>query len=388
MTGEQFKNKLRFQRDYIANRLFVKKDQVLICEPSHLETNCIEVANYVSKHYEMRVAVGIPKNLIVYAKKLLSPGVEIVDQDSRRFKFLYYTSKYIFTTRWRFPRFYSNKQVVLNLWHGVPLKKIGLMMKDSGMFADYTLATSEMTKKIFAQAFGVAIDTVIIAGYPRNDLLLRAQADRVSIKRRLEGNLPAFNKIMIWLPTFRVDTTQNDKENGLPADNPFQIHGFDSDAFNKQLARHNVLCIVKPHPHDYHRSLVKTYSNIRVINDEWMLKQGITLYHLTACTDILISDLSSIILDYLLLDQPVICFSTDVDEYKKNRGFVFDDIENWLPSMLLRNQAEFTIYLEGILSTGIDPWEKQRKALKSAFFKFHDANSTKRLLEHVFNARK
>jgi CDP-glycerol glycerophosphotransferase (TagB/SpsB family) len=85
------------------------------------------------------------------------------------------------------------------------------------------------------------------------------------------------------------------------------------------------------------------------------------------------------------LDQPVLCFSTDFDEYKADRGFMYDDLENWLPSKLLRNQDEFTLYLEGILKTGVDPWELKRKEMKNAFFTYHDADSTKRLLEHVFS---
>lgn len=384
---QELKRKIRFKTDYFANHLFKKTNRILICEPSHLETNCIEVANYVAGHYNIPIAYGMRKGLIGYAKKMLAPGVEIVDHDSLRFRFLYFTSKYIFTAHWRFPRFYTSNQTILNIWHGIPLKRIGLMVKATGIPADLTLATSETTKKIFAKSFGVPDESIIVAGYPRNDVLLRAKKDKVAIKNKLEGNLAAFDKILIWLPTFRTHLEVN-LTNGKPVENPFQIDGFDIEAFDRLLVRHNVLCIVKPHPYDYQRSISESHSNIRVINDDWMMRQGITLYHLTACSDIMVSDLSSIILDYLLLDQPVICFSTDVDEYKKSRGFVFDDIENWLPGKLLRNQEEFMDYLGGILRTGIDPWEEKRKKLKSAFFKYHDANSTKRLLEQVFDVGK
>jgi CDP-glycerol glycerophosphotransferase (TagB/SpsB family) len=375
--------KLRFYTNYFANHLFKKTNRVLICEPSHLETNNIEVANYIAEHYDMPVAYGLPKDLITSARRILSTNVELVDVNSRRFKFLYYTSKYIFTAHWIFPRFYTSKQTVLNIWHGIPLKRIGLMVKDAGMFANFTLATSELTKKIFANSFGVPPESVIVAGYPRNDVLLRAKKERVAIKSRLEGRLASFDKIILWLPTFRTHIAGN-LVDGIPVENPFQIEGFDTDAFDAFLGEHNALCIVKSHPYDYQRSIGKSYANLRVISDEWMLRQGITLYHLAACSDIMVSDVSSIILDYLLIDQPVICFSTDFDEYKKQRGFVFDDIENWLPGKMMRSQDEFTTYLDGILKTGVDPCEARRKELKSAYFKYHDANSTKRLLEHVF----
>jgi CDP-glycerol glycerophosphotransferase (TagB/SpsB family) len=357
----------------------------MICVPSSLETNCIEIANFIVANYDMPVALGLPKKSMMYAKMMVSPEVEVLDHDSMRFKLIYFKSKYIVAAFAKFPRFYTNGQRFLHIGHGVPLKKIGLMRGARGIPADFTLATSELTKKTFVAAFGVSPESIVISGYPRNDLLLRVSAEKHSLKQRLQGNLADFDKIIIWLPTFRTDTKGGHGVNGRAVDNAFQIEGFDVEKFNDLLLKYNVCCIVKPHPLDLKRSDDHAHSNIRIINDEWIFKHGITLYHLTACSDILVSDISSIILDYLLLDQPVLCFSTDFDEYKADRGFMYDDLENWLPSKLLRNQDEFTLYLEGILKTGVDPWELKRKEMKNAFFTYHDADSTKRLLEHVFS---
>jgi CDP-glycerol glycerophosphotransferase (TagB/SpsB family) len=383
---EKVRKKLTFYTYYLANHLFKKSNRVVIYEPSNIEANCIEVANFVVANYKMPVAMGFPKHLINYAKMMLPPEVEVLDKFSMRFKLLYFKSKYIFVAYAKFPKFFTKNQRVLNIGHGVPLKKIGLMRGASGTPADFTLATSELTKKTFVAAFGVSPESVVISGYPRNDLLIRERNDKAALKRRLEGNLGEFNKIIIWLPTFRTDTKGGHGINGLAVDNAFQIEAFDVGAFNELLVKYNTCCIVKPHPLDVKRTDDHAHSNIRIISDDWLFKQGITLYHLTACSDIMVSDISSIILDYLLLDQPVLCFSTDFDEYKADRGFIFDDLENWLPGKLLRNQEEFTNYLEGILKTGVDPWEVKRKELKNAFFTYHDAGSTKRLLEHVFNA--
>ena len=143
---------------------------------------------------------------------------------------------------------------------------------------------------------------------------------------------------------------------------------------------------MKPHPLDVQRADDQAHSNVMVINDQWLWKQGLTLYHLTACTDVMVSDISSIMVDYMLLDKPVVCFSTDFDDYGDSRGFYFEDIENWLPSKLVRKEAEFLSYLENILQTGIDPWEKQRMHLKDAFFSYHDDKSSQRILDVVFSS--
>jgi CDP-glycerol glycerophosphotransferase (TagB/SpsB family) len=384
--GEKLNKKLTFYSNYAANHLFKKSNRVLICEPSNIEANCIEVANFIVGNYKMPVALGLPAELMEYARMMVSPKVEVLDKNSMRFKLLYFTSKYIITAYGAFPRFFTKNQRVLNIWHGLPLKKIGMMRGVRGVPAHFTLATSELTKKTFVAAFGVSPESVIISGYPRNDILLRERIGKVALKNRLQGNLAGFDKIIIWLPTFRTDTVTAHGINGVPVDNAFQIEGFDVSAFNDLLLKYNVCCIVKPHPLDVKRGDDHGQSNLRIISDEWLFKQGITLYHLTACSDILVSDISSIILDYLVLDQPVLCFSTDFEEYKAGRGYIYDDLENWLPGKLLRSQNEFSQYLEGILSSGIDPWEAKRKELKDVFFAYQGGDSTKRLLEQVFSS--
>jgi hypothetical protein len=383
MDKDRLKTKLRIYSHYLANHFFRKRNRVMVCVPANLEANCIELVNFIAANYKMPVALGLPPSATKYAKMMVLPNVEVLDHYSIRFKLLYFKSKYIFAAYPKFPRFYTKQQRFTNMGHGVPLKKVGLTRGARGIPADFTLATSELTKKAFVAACGVSPDSVIIAGYPRNDLLMRARADQAALKRRLEGNLDKFDKIIIWLPTFRTDTRGGHGVNGLAVDNAFQVEGFDVAAFNALLVKYNVCCIVKPHPLDVKRTDDHANSNICIINEEWMFKQGITLYHLTACSDILVSDISSIILDYLLLDQPILCFSTDFDEYKADRGYMFDDLENWLPGKLLRNQDEFTQYLEGILKTGLDPWEEKRKEMKKAFFAYHDAGSSRRMLEEV-----
>lgn len=378
--------KILFRLNYATNTLFQKKDHVLICEPWVIESNCVEVANYIAQNYKFPVYYALPTRLVEHASKLVVPGVEIVNDRSLKFRYLFLTSKYIFAAHWKFPKYYTNKQVIINLWHGVGHKKIAILRGKKGIFANFTVATSKLTQKAFTESFGVPQDSVLITGYPRNDIMVRARAKKEALKRKLKGNLAAYDKIIFWLPTRRKDQVGANTVDGVPVDNQFQVENFDVLAFNEFLRKHNVLCIVKPHPFDFREDEDANYSNVLTINDHWIWDQGITLYDLTACTDIMVSDVSSIIVDFMLLDQPVICFSTDIEEYKENRGFYFEDIENWLPSKLVQSQAEFMEYLNGILTTGVDPWEAERLRLKREFFEYNDGNSTQRLLKTVFSA--
>jgi CDP-glycerol glycerophosphotransferase (TagB/SpsB family) len=382
----QILKKIIFDVQHTVNTGLWKSNQVLICEPWNIESNCVEVANYIAGHYSFPVYYAVPKRLLVHAQNLVSKDVKVIEVDTLYFKYLFLTSRYIFAAHWKFPKYYTKDQVIVNLWHGVGHKKIALLRGKPGLFANYTVATSTLTQKAFTESFGNPMNTVIISGYPRNDMMLRAFADRDKLKGQIDGNLKRYAKILVWLPTFRTDTVASHGSDGVAIDNPFQIADFDIGRFNDLLVKHNVLCVVKPHPLDTKRSDDHSHSHILVVDDEWLWKQKITLYHLVACTDIVVSDVSSIIVDYLLLDKPVICFSTDFDEYEESRGFYFDDMENWLPSKLIRTEPEFLSYLNNLLLTGVDPWQKQRLKLKDAFFTHHDAQSSKRLLEVVFSS--
>jgi CDP-glycerol glycerophosphotransferase (TagB/SpsB family) len=379
------KKKIRFRLSLMVNACTPKLNRVIIWEPWNLENNCIAVANYMQAQHKFPVIYVVPQKLVAHAKNLLAPGIKVIAIESAASRYFFCTSKYIFTAHWLFPRFYTSKQVVVNLWHGIAFKRICMMSGKKGVPAHITLATSELTKKMFMEAFGVPLESVFIAGYPRNDILLRAKADKVNLKKSLAGELGSYNKVMIWLPTRRKDQVANHPVDGIPVDNAFQVVNFDIARFNEILKAHNALCIVKPHPFDYRKDEGEKYSHILTIDDEWIWKQGITLYHLAACSDMMVSDVSSIIADYLLLDQPVICFSTDFSEYEKTRGFYFEDIERWLPSRMARNQDEFFEDVEQLLTTGHDTWEQKRLALKAAFFTYHDANSAQRLVDHVFS---
>jgi|GEM_PF-985634 len=369
----------------LFNKSLPKINRVVIYEHLMIESNAVEVANYISQQYKIPVYYIVSKKMKPYARDILAPGIRTLDRHGLYSVIMLMLCKYVFITHGPFFKNTPKSQLLINLWHGVGHKRIRKLRGGDGIPADITVATSKLTKDMFSKAFGVPSESVFVSGYPRNDILLRAKQDKVKLKSRIKGNLNAYKKILIWMPTYRSDSLLGLPTDGIAIDNPFQIENFDSDSFNKMLKDNDALCIVKPHPYSPKSSDISNLSNLLIIDDEWICSQGITLYHLVACTDILISDVSSIILDYLLLDQPVICFSSDFEAYKKSRGFYFDDVEKLLPSRLVQNKEDFIELLSVILTTGIDPYEEKRQEVRDIFFTYKDANSTQRLLDLVFN---
>ncbi len=76
--------------------------------------------------------------------------------------------------------------------------------------------------------------------------------------------------------------------------------------------------------------------------------------------------------------------SSDFEKYKQDRGFVFDNLEEWMPTKILKTQEEFFEHLEPILETGKDNFKDKRKQLREKFFTHQDDQSAKRLAEFLF----
>jgi CDP-glycerol glycerophosphotransferase (TagB/SpsB family) len=367
------------------NKLLPKFNRILIADNKKLACNAVELANYISDQYKIPIYFAVSNGYKLHAKKLLSPNIRLVTYSGSLFKFIALTCKYMFSTH-GFHYGSSKKQMLINVWHGAGHKRIRLSRGtgESGIPADMTVATSELSKKMFSEFFGIPIESVFISGYPRNDLMLRAKQDKCSIKTKMNPPLNDYNKILFWMPTFRRSSaTSWPTDERLSADETFHIPDFNVDRFNGILKKHNALCLVKPHYRYLLNDEPARPSNVKSIDDKWIHKQGITLYHLLACTDALITDYSSVMIDYTLLEQPIFCLAVDLEEFKKTQGLYFDDYENWVPTKLLQNQADFFDTLEKFLSTGKDPHEVKRKKIRDLYFKYQDAKSARRIAEYV-----
>lgn len=368
------------------NKLLPKYNHIIVQGFPDGESSAVEVANNLSSYYNYPVYFAISKSISnAQVSRVLNKEVKILKGKSIRFSVLYLTAKYLFFTHGSRLLSFSKRQTAVNIWHGILYKNVGILNNKSGIPADITVGTSTMTRKMFSRAFGVAESSVLISGYPRNDILLRSKTDKNSIKQKIGEKLDSFKKIIIWLPTYRKSVIGEIRVDGTEVNNPFYIEGFDVNRFNQLLKEYNTLCIVKPHPMAPRFDNISDLENLKFIDDEWILDKGITLYHLVGCTDMLISDVSSIIIDYMLMDQPIVCVSTDFEEYKKTRGFYFNDIENWIPTKVIKNQNEFIEYLDYLLLNEEDPYEDKREALKHEFFESPFNNSTKKLLDQIFN---
>lgn len=78
---------------------------------------------------------------------------------------------------------------------------------------------------------------------------------------------------------------------------------------------------------------VRDGSDYPVVNDLLMV------------ADYLISDYSSIIMDYCILGRPIVCFGYDFEEYNKARGGFYFDLDKEIPSGICHTEDEVLSYI-------------------------------------------
>ena len=127
-----------------------------------------------------------------------------------------------------------------------------------------------------------------------------------------------------------------------------------------------IFLIIKKHPLQSGWSLNEgAYTNIRYVTEEMLQKSGIQLYELVGLMDGLISDYSSIAVDYMLLDRPLGYVLTDLESYRSTRGFVFEHPEEYMPGEKIYNLEDLKDYFSHI-AVGEDPFKEERRRLLPA----------------------
>ncbi|MBR6692007.1 MAG: CDP-glycerol glycerophosphotransferase family protein [Bacteroidaceae bacterium] len=229
----------------------------------------------------------------------------------------------------------SSKDKVVNLWHGMPLKVIGLMDTNGGgtdpTRADYLIATSPFFQEIMSKSFaGIDTSHVLLTGQPRNDLLFSPTP--------FFGNrgidTTAYRSIGIWLPTYRQSIVGDIRNDGVYNGNGISFLKMeDLERLNTHLCNEQRLLIIKLHPMD---ALQKVhfghFSNILVIKQDGFTEQ---LYPLLGACDYLLTDYSSVWIDYSILKRPIGFVMDDIAQYRKSRGLTIENIEEKLPGNII-----------------------------------------------------
>ena len=251
------------------------------------------------------------------------------------------------------------KRLIINLWHGVPLKKIALLdpnLKKAAriyfkkIFSEnYTciLTTSHELIPLMARSFAVSEDKIKVWGQPRNDGLFQKNDCR-EILGQLFPDLPEYTKTVLYAPTFR--------DYGQVQLFPFKA--FDQEQLEAFLDEKNMLLFIRTHVAEQGSAAPYLGKRIRFLGNE----QAEDVTGILNIFDCLITDYSSIYIDYLLTDKPMIFLPYDRQQYLDGRGMNFD-YDDVTPGP---KPETFNDFLDA-LSPKEDFWKSERTRVNRLF---------------------
>ena len=263
---------------------------------------------------------------------------------------------------------YLGNATLINLWHGIPLKKImwddtitrkndgddslkakvGRLMRRLPDRNTYVFSTSPAFTKIYQSAFRVDRSRIIEIGQVRNDCFFDG-----SLTKKSYSDIP-YKYLISYLPTHRNEGKTKLEDNEL----------FDLQELESFCKKNDALFLIKKHY--YHKNEFTDLSLYPHIIDV-TTDNNIDTQQLMFDTDILITDYSSCYIDYLLLDRPIVFYCFDYDKYLATDREMYFSYDAVTPGVHARTFNELISGIDQALS-GNEKYKNKQKNIKNFFY--------------------
>lgn len=287
---------------------------------------------------------------------------------------------------------------VVQLWHGIPLKRIGLdspattqvpavpgapllrrligiLYRRAARRIRVLPAASHRSRGRLESAFALGDGRVVVTGEPRVDVLSAGEPDErrataAAILTRAVGDIPDTTRTILYAPTWRdgaIDPAVPGAEQWIE--------------IIRLLEQRDAVLLVRSHPLG-EGGYAPPLPSRRVRMLSASIVSDVT--PVLPAVDVLITDYSSLAYDVGLLRMPVLYLAPDADEYARTRGFYgrFRDVagddaaEGW--GDLLPQLSEL------LGDDGVSAARSQRSATLSAeMHAFRDGRNTRRVYETI-----
>ena len=280
----------------------------------------------------------------------------------------------------------SGNATLINLWHGIPLKKIEFDIEKGPLkkifnsnisffykffkpylfiYPNYVISTSPKTSGIFSSALKVKQSNCLDFGYPRVDVLYNNNLTYFNkLELRLYSKIYNYKKkekkeIIFYMPTWRSNNKDFLKDS-IP----------NYDKLNDVLLKKNVILFIKLHPNSI--SKFSELSNIKFIDSK------IDIYSILNLSDYLITDYSSIYFDYLHLNKEIIFYPFDIKNYMNKDRDLYYSYEDVTPGIKAYN---FNELLEVISDLHNLEFKQELKKIKNKFWQYNDGKASERIVK-------
>ncbi len=348
-----------------AKRAPLEENKILMFTTSRgkLGGNLIAIKNYIENN-------NIPCQVTAFT------SVDMPDDKAVAYEMA--TSKFILVDDFE-PIVYVLKlrenQHLVQVWHAMgAFKKFGYSRKsaekNSLTHKNYTeaIVSSPEISAVYAQAFGIDESRIKPVGVPRTDMLFDEDYKAKTIARLYEKE-PRLKdkKICLFAPTFRGSNVHD-----AYYPNDF-LH---IEKLLNELGD-DWAVIVKYHPFiknppeipESVKNSVFDFGDEREINDILFI------------TDVLVTDYSSVIFENAILNNPLVLYAPDLEEYDGERGFYFE-YNAYSCGQIVKRESDLAAAIRNAGSNN-----EKMEEFRKRFVSLCDGNSCRRFAEEILKAK-
>ncbi len=271
---------------------------------------------------------------------------------------------------------FKKNAVITQLWHAEGIfKRFGLHINQPEQIRNleiegnkklsFVVCSSDKIVDIYAEAFGISKYKVLPLGAPRVDYFFqeineeRLRADFDKLYPECKGK-----RLVLYAPTFRDNRV----------DDARLLDSIDIKAFNDRFGDTSRL-LIRLHPQVHNSTTdisgatdVSDFSNPNIL--------------MRLC-DIMITDYSSICMDFALLEKPIYFYAFDLEKYTSDRAF-YEEYETYVPGPVAR---DFQTLMNLINNNVSQTYSKRLYDFKSFNFGTPDGNSASRVVDRIIYNR-
>lgn len=313
---------------------------------------------------------GLPASARITARTLSAAGIRLIRAGSREHHAALARSRYVVTNAFLPTWFRAREdQTVVQTWHGTPVKHIG---NDQSHMArdphppvwyrqaaevrgwDLLLSQSPWATQVLRGAFGYQGE-VLESGLPRNDALTAPSAERAARTAELRSRLGIApgRRVVLYAPTWRDYDRKNASVRLVP-DGSYDL-------------------LVRAHP-------MQAIPNVRAGALDVTTYPDINDLFLIA--DVLVTDYSSAIFDFLATGKPILLFGYDLDKYTARRG-LYLDLRTESPGPLLTSATDVAEALREIDSVSAEHAQRY-ETFRTTYAPRDDGKAAARVVDHLF----
>ena len=234
---------------------------------------------------------------------------------------------------------------------------------------NFVTCSSLSLKSIYMSAFNVDDSHCLVTGQPRTDIFFNNTDTFALLRRSLASIENKFlgKKIVLYAPTHRSEGKESIEIEKL----------IDLNKLNLLMIDRNYIFMIKKHFYHRNDTPIGNYSNILDIT-----KEDIDTQVLLNITDILITDYSSIYIDFLLKEKPIIFFRYDLERYLiKDRALYFE-YELVTPGIKVKDGNTLLETIE-YLTRNEYQYKEQDQQITDLFFDYKDGNASSRVVSEI-----